>query len=64
MIWNGDRHVGSLGKEILVFRMFRTCIVCICLERGILTLLVHWNHIDEDCQVVRVVGGVSTDATM
>jgi len=34
----------------------------ICLEEDILTLLVCWNHIDKDIQMVRVKGG-SYDCT-
>jgi len=30
----------------------------ICLEGGILTLLIDWNNIDEDYHVVRVEGGL------
>jgi len=35
----------------------------ICIEECILTLLVDWNHIDEDYHVMRVKGG-SYDYTM
>jgi len=33
-------------------------------KEGILTLLVNWNHIDEDYQVVRVKGGLHDYATV
>jgi len=49
-----DRDIVSLGNEIPMLKLIKMCIV---VEECILTLLVDWNHIDENYYVVRVEGG-------
>jgi len=48
VIWCNVRHNYSQERQYYV-EMSRICIELeICLEEDILTLLVYWNHIDEN----------------
>jgi len=57
MIWNSDGNIVSSGKETLVLRLLGCALFGNLIYSGDLTLLLHWNHIYEDYQVVRVEGG-------
>ena len=57
IMWKCDRKKVFFKKGNIVLRLFRICIeLDIHLEEYILTLLVYWNHINEDYQVVRAEG--------